>query len=85
MNHETVPVFLNFVFAGKWLYCVGEDGVLYIFDARSGQLENVLQVSFCLQWIILWIILFLRIFFAELSCNTRRIPHSSSKVLLAKF
>lgn len=32
-------------FVGKWLYCVGEDGVMYIFDARSGQLENTLQVS----------------------------------------
>jgi WD40 repeat-containing protein SMU1 len=30
---------------GKWLYCVGEDGVMYIFDARSGQLESVLPVS----------------------------------------
>lgn len=30
---------------GKWLYCVGEDGVMYIFDVRSGQLENVLPVS----------------------------------------
>lgn len=30
---------------GKWLYCVGEDGVMYIFDTKSGQLENVLQVA----------------------------------------
>lgn len=30
---------------GKWLYCVGEDGVMYIFDAKSGQLENVLPLS----------------------------------------
>lgn len=30
---------------GKWLYCVGEDGVCYVFDAQSGQLESVLQVA----------------------------------------
>ena len=36
---------LFFIFSGKWLYCVGEDGVMYIFDARSGQLENTLQVT----------------------------------------
>lgn len=27
------------------MYCVGEDGVMYMFDALSGQLENVLQVA----------------------------------------
>jgi len=30
---------------GKWLYCMGEDGVCYIFSVSTGQLENVLQVS----------------------------------------
>jgi WD40 repeat-containing protein SMU1 len=30
---------------GKWLYCVGEDGVMYTFDVQGGQLENVLQVA----------------------------------------
>jgi WD40 repeat-containing protein SMU1 len=30
---------------GKWVYCVGEDGVMYIFDAVTGQLDNVLEVS----------------------------------------
>ena len=32
------------VWQGRFLYCVGEDGVLYAFDAAGGQLENVLQV-----------------------------------------
>lgn len=30
---------------GKYLYCVGEDKVLYIFDTQGGQLENVLEIS----------------------------------------
>jgi WD40 repeat-containing protein SMU1 len=30
---------------GKWAYCVGEDGVMYIFDVRTSQLESVLQVA----------------------------------------
>lgn len=30
---------------GKWLYCMGEDGIMYIFEVKTGQLENVLQVS----------------------------------------
>lgn len=30
---------------GKWIYCVGEDGIIYSFDGQSGQLESVLQVS----------------------------------------
>ena len=30
---------------GKWIFCVGEDGVCYVFDAQSGQLESVLQVA----------------------------------------
>jgi WD40 repeat-containing protein SMU1 len=30
---------------GRWLYCVGEDGVLYCFNVGSGQLDHVLKVS----------------------------------------
>jgi WD40 repeat-containing protein SMU1 len=30
---------------GKWIYCVGEDGVCYVFDSQGGQLENVLPVA----------------------------------------
>lgn len=30
---------------GKWVYCMGEDGTLYIFDGQSGQLENILEIS----------------------------------------
>ena len=30
---------------GKFVYCVGEDGILYAFDVAGGQLENVLQIS----------------------------------------
>lgn len=30
---------------GKFVYCVGEDGVMYIFDMKSTDLEHVLTVS----------------------------------------
>lgn len=33
------------VCVGKWLYCVGEDGIMYMFDMLSGQLESVLQLT----------------------------------------
>eukprot|EP00602_Paraphysomonas_sp_CaronLab_P007893 CAMPEP_0185035328 /NCGR_PEP_ID=MMETSP1103-20130426/26523_1 /TAXON_ID=36769 /ORGANISM="Paraphysomonas bandaiensis, Strain Caron Lab Isolate" /LENGTH=495 /DNA_ID=CAMNT_0027572357 /DNA_START=80 /DNA_END=1570 /DNA_ORIENTATION=+ len=30
---------------GKWVYCMGEDGVMYMFDTQTGQLENVLEAA----------------------------------------
>jgi hypothetical protein len=27
------------------VYCVGEDGVCYVFDSQTGQLESVLHVA----------------------------------------
>ena len=30
---------------GKWIYCVGEDSILYIFDVLGGQLEHILQLA----------------------------------------
>lgn len=29
---------------GKWIYCAGEDGVVYMFDSNTGTLENILEV-----------------------------------------
>jgi WD40 repeat-containing protein SMU1 len=30
---------------GKWIYCVGEDSILYVFDVLGGQLEHILQLA----------------------------------------
>lgn len=29
---------------GKWLYCAAEDGIVYMFDVRTGELESILEV-----------------------------------------
>jgi hypothetical protein len=35
---------INIKNIGKYIYCAGEDAVLYIFDVKSSRLENVIQL-----------------------------------------
>jgi WD40 repeat-containing protein SMU1 len=30
---------------GRWLYCAAEDGVLYVFDVKAGQLETIVALE----------------------------------------
>jgi WD40 repeat-containing protein SMU1 len=30
---------------GEWVYCLGQDCILYCFSAQSGKLEHLMQVS----------------------------------------
>lgn len=34
-----------FFYSGKWLYCAGEDHVLYVFDLEMGQLEDFIALE----------------------------------------
>jgi hypothetical protein len=35
---------------GEWIYCLGEDGIMYSFSAASGKLENLMEVRPCPLW-----------------------------------
>lgn len=30
---------------GKWLYCVGDDSNIYVFDTKAGQLEDMVELE----------------------------------------
>ncbi len=30
---------------GKWVYCVGEDKILYVFDAKTAELEETVHLD----------------------------------------
>jgi hypothetical protein len=42
---------------GEWVYCLGQDCILYCFSVQSGKLEHLMQVGGCrgIGWLAGWL------------------------------